>query len=209
MADERLTFLRTYSWPTVGNATMTILLPDATVARIEQINPAIVSEKCPLLGFAFDDGIDGSHASLEASSENAIVCLLRYLYTNDYLPEEHEETLTPGLLLHAEVYKLARDFDVPELQVAAYCNFSGQTEMSCSLPTPLADLCDTIRFVYTHLENEQSLIDTLLHYCVSVFGYHRLGSNQDFRQAAFDLSLARCRWLLGVLEVGNGDSVML
>lgn len=165
---------------------MTILLPDATAARIEQISPTIVSQKCPLLGFAFDDGVDGSHASLEASSENAIICLLRYLYTDGYLPEESQEAPTPGLLLHAEVYKLARDFDVPELQVAAYCNFSHETELSCSLPTPLTDLCDTIRFVYKHLENEQSLIDTLLHYCVSVFGYHRLGSNEDFRQAAFD-----------------------
>lgn len=185
-ADLRLSFLRGYSWPMVGTASITILLPDTTVARIDRVSPTVVSKKCPLLGFAFEDGVEGSHASLEASSENAVVCLLRYLYTDDYIPQEHQETSTACLLIHAEVYKLARDFDVPELQVAAYCNFSRETEMSCSLPTPLTDLCDTIRFVYKHLENEQSLIDTLLHYCVSVFGYHRLGSNQDFRQAAFD-----------------------
>lgn len=169
-----------------GTASITVLLPDNTVARIRQVCIHTINTKCALLGYTFEDGIDGSQACLEASSENAVVCLLRYLYTDNYLTRGEEHATIPTLLIHVEVYKLARDFDIPELQVAAYCNFSRETELSCSMPNPLVDLCDTISFVYKHLPNEQSIVDTLLHYCVSVFGYHRLGSNQTFRQAAFD-----------------------
>lgn len=170
-----------------GNATITVILPDSTVSRINHVSPTTISEKCPLLYYAFDSSAYGEQqASIEASSVAIVTSFLRYLYTGNYLTCD-EESGPCSLLKHVQIYKMARDFDIPELEVAAHVNFLRETETSCSIPTQPADLCDAIRFIYNHLASQQPLLDTLLNYCVSSFSYHGLGADANFRQVAFEV----------------------
>jgi len=90
-----------------------------------------------------------------------------------------------------EVSKIALHFDVPELQVQANVNFMRETEFACCTATAPPDLCTTIAFIYQNLvsqqlQKHQSLLDTLLNYCVSVFDYQALGSWQAFRDVVFN-----------------------
>ena len=182
MAD--LDFLNLYP---NGNAAITVLLPDGTVSRLDKLEPAAIADKCPLLFYALDDGPHGDHqASIEASSLDLVVSFCRFLYTGSYLTIA-EENAAGSLLKHAEIYKMARDFDVPELQVSAHVRFLQETDMSCCVPNAPAGLCETIRFVFKHLADQQPLVDTLLNYCVCSFRYHRLGSDPHFREVAFDV----------------------
>ncbi|KAF2687243.1 hypothetical protein K458DRAFT_333504 [Lentithecium fluviatile CBS 122367] len=172
-----------------ATATIMVLLPDGSATRIANVSPLMVLDKCPLLYHALEFGeYDLRQASIEATSRYAIVSLLRYIYTGNYLAENE-----PSFLLnHAETYKIAENYDMPDLQVSAYVNFSRQTEFSCSLKDPPVLLCETVRFLYGHLAShqsrqEQSLVDTLLNYCLAVFAYQGLGERADFRQVVFDL----------------------
>jgi hypothetical protein len=135
-----------------------------------------------------DDGPSNGHpqASIEASSKAAVTSFLRYLYTGSYLTSEEQDSAC-SLLRHAEVYKLARDYNVPELQTQAYLRFLMDIEYSCSFPNPPLELCEAIRFIYNHLAGEQQLIDNLVNYTVSSFHYHGLGKDDDFRQVAYDI----------------------
>lgn len=181
MAD--LDFLAAYP---DGNAAITVLLPDGTVSRIDNVSPMAIREKCPLLWYAFNDGPNGDQqASIEADSTALVACFLRFLYTGTYLSPE-EQDCPYSLLRHAQLYKMAQDFDVPELQVRANVSFLRETEFSSYMPNPPIDLCDAIRFVYKHLADQQHLLDTLLNYCVSSFRYHGLENDPTFRQVAFD-----------------------
>jgi hypothetical protein len=186
MAMAELDFLTEGSDAT---AVLMVLLPDGAVSHIAKVSPLMILDKCPLLYHALEFGEYGlRQASIEATSRYAIVSLLRYIYTGDYLAENE-----PSFLLnHAETFKIAENYDVPELQVAAYVNFCSQTEFSCSLKDPPVLLCETIRFLYEHLgghqsRQQQSLLDTLLNYCLAVFTYQGLGKRDDFRQVVFDL----------------------
>ncbi|KAF2660493.1 hypothetical protein K491DRAFT_589153 [Lophiostoma macrostomum CBS 122681] len=181
MAD--LEFLALYP----GNATITILLPNGQVQRIERVSATAIGDKCPLLWYCFGDGpANDQQASIEASSIALVVSFLRYLYTGNYLTAI-QESGPFSLLHHAQLYKMAQDFDVPELQVAAHVNFMRETEISCCVPHPPLDLCAAIEFVYKHLAGQKPLIETLLNYCVFSFKYHGLGTDSGFRQLAFDI----------------------
>jgi hypothetical protein len=170
-----------------GSATITILLPDGTVTRIDRLSPEVIAEKCPLLYYALDDGPQGDRqASIEAESQELVISFCRFLYTGNYLTFA-EENGSCSLMKHAAMYKMARDFDVPELEVSAHVRFLQETEMSCCVPYPPAGLCDAIRFVFEHLADQQPLIDTLLNYCVAMFKYHRLDTDHEFRQIAYDV----------------------
>jgi hypothetical protein len=181
MAD--LEFLSLYP----GNANITICLPDGQIKRIDRVSATTIADKCPLLFYCFENGpLNHQQASLEANSIALVISLLRYIYTGNYLTEAQENGPC-SLLHHAEMYKMAQDFDVPELQVAAHVNFIRETEMSCCVPNPPIDLCAAIEFVYRYLGSQQPLIDTLLNYCVSSFKYHGLGTDSGFRQSAFHI----------------------
>jgi hypothetical protein len=169
-----------------GSATLIVLLPDCTVSRIPNLNPAIINIKCPLLGYAFDDGPNGDlQATIEATSPAVVAAFLRYIYTDDYPPPQEDDGPF-SLLIHAEIYKLALNYDVPMLQVLAQSCFFRETELSCSVPYPPIDLCAAIRFIYEDRDCFQSFIDTLVNYCVTCFKYHGLGSNSEFRRVAFE-----------------------
>jgi hypothetical protein len=151
----------------------------------DRINPYRLIERCPLLYHAFESDVEHRpQASIEAPSQAAMISLLRYCYTGNYLPFVAEDAHIT-LVLHAHVYKMAEDFDIPELQLQAHGNFSVQVDCACSLPAPPHDLLDTIRFVYVYFASpqarqQQGLIHTLLNYCISVFQYHHLGESVEF-----------------------------
>lgn len=172
---------------TGGNATLLVTCPwPYSTERIQGLSPTIIGERCPLLMYAFDDGPDGCpQAGIEATSAESVNIFLRYLYTGGY-PSPDDTERPSSLLNHAEVYKMAMDFDVPELKVLVNYSFTRETEFACSTPDKPIDLCEAIRFVYEHLPGEQDIIDTLLNYCVSNFAYHRLGSLPAFRQMAYE-----------------------
>jgi hypothetical protein len=97
-----------------------------------------------------------------------------------------------SILPHAETYKIAEDFDVPELQLLAHGNFSCQLEFACCLPIPPQDLLETVRFVYRHYASQQArrqhgLVGSLLNYCISTFLSHKLGEDAEFLQIAAEI----------------------
>ncbi|KAH7400855.1 hypothetical protein DE146DRAFT_476758 [Phaeosphaeria sp. MPI-PUGE-AT-0046c] len=172
-----------------SNATLKIVDFQGGVYNVsDRISPFRLLDKCPLLYHAFEYSSQGRlQASIEAPSRAGAIALLRYCYTGSYLPPGSE--FAPILLLlHAQVYKIAEDFDMPELQLSAHGNFSVQVDCACSLPMAPQDLLETIRYVYIHLASsqarqQQGLVHTLLHYCISRFQYHRLGESTEFLEA--------------------------
>ncbi|KAF2133349.1 hypothetical protein P153DRAFT_353720 [Dothidotthia symphoricarpi CBS 119687] len=192
---DDLSFLENYGY--ADNATLKVALPDGQVCHISDcVNPFRFLDHCPLLYHAFESDEHGRlQASIEATSTSSVVSLLRFCYTGGYIPIEQCAELF-SLLQHAEIYKLASNFDVPELQLVAHGNFSCQIECACSLPTTPQDLPETIRFVYKHfsgheLQQEHNLVNTLLNYCVSAYHYHKLGENAEFLKVVDDIPIFR------------------
>ncbi|KAF2016333.1 hypothetical protein BU24DRAFT_199710 [Aaosphaeria arxii CBS 175.79] len=170
------------------DSTISVLLPDGPIVRVADVSYLFITSKCPLLSYTFESSLDGGYqACIEVTSEAAMVRLLRYIYTDSYLTSDEESTLNISLLTHVETYKIARDYDLPALQLAANSSLTRAVEISCSVPNPPSGLCDTIRFVYKHLAAEQCLLDTLLNYCVSAFRYHRFGTDPEFQRVAFEI----------------------
>ncbi|KAF1920831.1 hypothetical protein BDU57DRAFT_26781 [Ampelomyces quisqualis] len=176
-----------------SNAVLKAVDGDGRVCHIShRINPFRLIDKCPLLYHAFECGVkDRPQASIEAPSQTAVISLLRYCYTGSYLPFTAEDAPVT-LLVHAHVYKMAEDFDIPELQLQAHGNFSVQVDCACSLSTPPHDLLETIRFVYIYFASpqarqQQGLVNTLLNYCISVFQYHQLGESVGFLEVVQQL----------------------
>lgn len=172
-----------------ATATLVVLLPDASITHIAGVSPLRILDKCPLLYHALEFGEHATRqANIEAPSRYAIISLLRYIYTGEYFPD-YEFTF---LLNHVETFSIADSYDMPDLQLKAYVNLSRQTEFSCSLKEAPVTLCETIRFIYTHSASfrssrGQSLLDTLLNYCLAIFTYQGLGERSDFQQLVFDL----------------------
>jgi hypothetical protein len=183
---EDVTFLEYFDGDlSDSNATLKAVDCEGRVWHIsDRINPLQLLDKCPLLYHAFENGFQGRlQASIEAPSSTAAIALLRYCYTGNYLP--YSDDPPNLLLLHAHMYKMAEDFDIPELQLLAHGNFSVQIDCACSLPTPPQDLLKTIHYVYAHFASpqarqQQGLVNTLLNYCISVFQYHKLGGSVEF-----------------------------
>ncbi|KAL1648997.1 hypothetical protein SLS61_006519 [Didymella pomorum] len=180
-----------------SNAILKAVLPGGKVIHISNaISPLKFLDTCPLLYHAFEYNAQSRlQASLEASSDTAVISLVRYCYTGSYLASEPDGD-SILLLQHAETYKIAEDFDVPELQIVAHGNFSCQIEFACCLPKHPQDLLDTIRFIYRHFASDEArrnhnLVDTLLNYCVSVYFYHKLGESLDFLTAVHEIPAFR------------------
>lgn len=177
--------LRFLGWFPPGNAALSISASNGALTTIHGLNLEIIERKCPVLALSFEENASGiARASFDAESVDVVVHFLRFLYTGNYngFGVEH-----PTLYMHAQLYQVGDVFGLPELQDLAYANAIVVTELACSFPTPLPELCEAIRFIYAHLAAQTSFIDTLLHYCASCFSQHNLGSNQDFRQVACEL----------------------
>ncbi len=183
---EDLAFLEHAAKYDEGNATLKAVLDSGEVCHISDIICAYkFLDSCPLLFHAFEYGNGTRHyASITAPSRSALISLVRYCYTGNYLPPDAD--YEPILLLpHVEIYKMATDFDVPALQLLSNANFTSQTEFCCCLPYPPQDLLETIRFIYKHYADQKSrqqhnMVDSLLNYCISQFTYHNLGQNMGF-----------------------------
>ncbi|KAF1933022.1 uncharacterized protein M421DRAFT_255126 [Didymella exigua CBS 183.55] len=180
-----------------SDAILKAVLPDGKVIHISNaISPFKFLETCPLLYHTFEYNAQSRlQASIEASSETAVISLARYCYTGSYLADEPDGD-SILLLQHAETYKIAEDFDVPELEIMAHGNFSCQIEFACCLPKHPRDLLDTIRFIYRHFASDDArrnhnLVDTLLNYCVAVYLYHKLGESLDFLTAVREIPAFR------------------
>lgn len=176
-----------------SDAILKAVLPGGEVVHISNsISPYKFLDACPLLYHAFEyNAQDRLQASIEVSSETAIISLARYCYTGSYLAGEPDGD-SILLLQHAEAYKIAEDFDVPELQILAHGNFSCQIEYACCLPNPPGDLLDTVRFIYRYFASDEArrkhnLVDTLLNYCVAVYLYHKLDESLDFLTAIHEV----------------------
>lgn len=177
-----------------NTATLKVVLPHGQVEHIsDQICPYRLLDNCPLLYHAFEFGHHSRlQASIEAPSRSAVIALLRYCYTNNYLPPDAE--YAPIMFLpHAQIYKMAKDFDIPELQIMAHGHFAFQVEFACSLPEPPNDLLETIRYIYVHFASPEArlhedILQTLLNYCISVFQYHKLGESAEFLEVVTDIA---------------------
>lgn len=191
---EDLTFLEQLGGDCgASNATLKFVHAGGFVSPISDcVNPYRLLDNCPLLYHAFEHGSRGRlQASIEGPSQAAVISLLRHCYTSSYLPPCVDDA-QPLLLLHAHVYKLAEDFDVPELQLVAHGNFTVQIESACSLPTPPQDFLETVRYVYANFASPQArqrqgLVHTLLNYCISVFLSQRLGESTNFLEVVRQL----------------------
>jgi hypothetical protein len=191
---DDLTFLSDFaSQYSFGQGTLRVALPNGQVEHVSDcINPNRLLDRCPLLYHVFEFGHESRlQASIEAPSRTAVICLLRYCYTGSYLSQDAD--CGPILLLpHVQMFRVAEDFDVPELQLLAHGNFSCQINYACSLPDPPQDLLETIQYIYMHFSSPQSrqhdgIHQTLLNYCISVFQYHRLAENAQFLWLVRDL----------------------
>ncbi|KAF2852968.1 hypothetical protein T440DRAFT_391815 [Plenodomus tracheiphilus IPT5] len=170
----------------LNTATLKAVLPSGQVCHIsDNVNPYSTIDRCPLLFHAFEFGHRGRlQASIDAPSRSAIVALLRYCYTGRYLnPCVESENTT--LLLQVQLYKMAVDFDLPELKLLVHGNFTCQMEAAACLGDPPVDLLDTVRFIYRYFSDQQSrhqhgLVATLRNYCLSTYMYHNLGHSEEF-----------------------------
>ncbi|KAF2803691.1 uncharacterized protein BDZ99DRAFT_526174 [Mytilinidion resinicola] len=197
-----------------GNASLSVVASDG-VMTIHNLHPGTIGRRCPLLELSFEQGASGiPRASVEATSVDLVVHFLRFCYTGDYLSYDDMGALPFSLLMHAQLCRMAEIFEVPELQALAHTNVIRETELACSLPSPPLDLCPAIRFIYEHLADQRPLVETILHYCVYCFLQHRLGTDDSFRQVAFELrpfhqDLCRTSFQRGFQDDGAIDIVRL
>ncbi|KAF2828645.1 hypothetical protein CC86DRAFT_288307 [Ophiobolus disseminans] len=186
---DDLTFINDWA---PGYGTLKAVYPNGQVDHISDcIEPHLLLDKCPLLYHVFEYGHPNRiQAEIEAPSRTAVIALLRYCYTGSYLPWDAE--YAPILFMpHVELFKMAHDFDVPELQLLTHGNLSCQVSYACSLPNPPQDLLETIQYVYKHCARPQQqhddLRNTLLNYCISVFQSNQLGDSAQFLQVVREI----------------------
>lgn len=199
-----------------STATLKAVLPSGQVCHIsDNINPYRFVDKCPLLFHAFESRNHGRlQACFDVPSKTAIVLLLRYCYTGDFL-DSSAQLGHISLLLHVHLYDMAVDFDIPELQLLTHGSFACQMETAACLPHRPEDLLDTIRFIYEHFadpvsRHQHGLVNILCNYCIATYMHHELGVDKDFLEVvseipAFHQDLCRtnmernfaddCRWL--------------
>ncbi|KAF2473476.1 uncharacterized protein BDR25DRAFT_132372 [Lindgomyces ingoldianus] len=171
-----------------GNATLIVSLPDGTLPHIPGLNLNIIGDSCPVLSLNFEHGFSGcSQATIHASSIEVVERFLRFIYTGSYMTDYDIDTGTCSLAVHAELYKLGRDFDLRGLQETSKATFLCQLDFSSSIPKMPTDLCKAVRFIYEHPKDQTGLLETLWHYCCSNFVYHRFSEEDDFRNLVCDV----------------------
>lgn len=170
-----------------GNATLRIHVPNETVTVIPGLNTDVIAQRCPLLALGFESGSSGPTCDIEADSYVVAVSFLRYIYCGSYVVYGTFDHQPRSLLVHAELFRIASLYDVPDLQMMARANIIADTEWSCSVRKPPDDLCAAIRFIYANLPKERNIVDTILQYCLSCFIYHGLNVNDEFRHLTFEV----------------------
>ena len=178
-------------WYPEGKATISYQSDNGDLASINNLNHDLITERCPLLSQAFEDSRSGPQLYLEALTSATALSFIRFLYMGTYalddLREDLYDDVPTSVLLHCQLYRLGDIYDLPDLKTQAYVNVVRQCEFGCSSADQPIDLCPAIRFVYQHLRQHQSLVDTIVSYCVSCFLRHRLAEDAEFKRLAFDL----------------------
>lgn len=187
-SQAELSFLE---WYPRGDATITYLNTEGDVQSIAGLSPWIIEERCPLLAEAFEPGRFGPRLHLEALTTATATPFVRYLYTGSYAlygtSGDLYEDVPTSVLLHCQLYRLGDIYDLPDLKQQASVNVTRQCEFGCSSPDKPIDLRDAIKFLYEHLPDHSSLIETIICYCVSCFLRHRLADDFEFRTMAYNL----------------------
>lgn len=174
-----------------GNGVLTFLDDDKQLITIAGINVNLIDQRCPLLAMAFEESRSGPKLYLESLSSATALPLLRFLYTGSYafIPtsDDFYEDVPTSVLLHCQMYRLGDMYELNELKTQAYVNVLRQCEFGCSSPEKPIDLCAAIRFIYEHLRAHETLVETMINYCVSCFLRHRLAQDPDFQKLAYEL----------------------
>ena len=178
-------------WFPEGNATIIYQNDDGDIESVNNLDYSIIKERCPLLAAAFEESRSGPQLYLEALTPATALPFIRFLYMSTYAVDQSPGTLyedvPTSVLRHCQLYRLGDIYDLPDLKTQAYVNVVRQCEFGCSSADQPVDLCPAIRFVYKYLSQHQSLIETIVGYCVSCFLQHRLADDEDFKQLAFKL----------------------
>ncbi|KAF2083212.1 hypothetical protein K490DRAFT_60677 [Saccharata proteae CBS 121410] len=161
-----------------GQASLYIHSPDDT-RIIDGLVISRIEERCPLLAWSFESGKSSlAKASIEVMSPESGICFLRYCYTGDCI--DGSNAGGSSLLVLCELFKLAIDYECPELRVKVHGYIVNEIELAGSFPQPLEHLVPSIWFIFEKLADQKSLIDAILHYCISCYKYHKLGEDPEF-----------------------------
>jgi hypothetical protein len=167
-----------------GIADLVVHAADHSSFTFRDLHIGYLEMACPLLAFSFEDrGNEGRQfLSLHADIE-LIARFLRYLWTGCYhVLDEQGYELSCTFPMHAQLYRYGELYAVPQLKSIAYCHISQICELGCSMPTAPNDLCETLRYLYENVKEDKLVHETILHYCISRFNSHHLGSDTGFRK---------------------------
>jgi hypothetical protein len=199
-----------------GNGQLTVYTPDNRSFVFPDLDLDYIAGICPLLAYSFEGGPQGRKLhSLNASSVELVSRFLRFLYAGNYHVLDHQGLELPcSLLMHAQLYHYGELYDVHLLMDSAYLHISQICEMACSMPTSPKDLCDALRYLYLNVKDGKEVHDTILHYCMNCFVYHRLSANEEFLKLvvevkAFEQDIFRINMERGFSDEGMSNSCCL
>lgn len=178
-------------WYPPGNATLSFQNDQDETETISNLNIDIISERCAIIGHAFEPSRSGPQVRLDILTSATALPFLRYLYTGTYAlkgpTEDFYEDVPTSVLFHAQLFRLGDIYDLPDLKSQAYVNILRQCEFGCSSPNKPIDLCPAIRYIYDNLAKYDNLIDAIINYCVSCFLQHSLAEDENFKKLAYEL----------------------
>ena len=165
-----------------GNADLVVHAPDHSSFSFRNLNEQYLIETCPLLAFSFEERPQGRKSlSLNASSVELVARFLRFIYTATYhIVDDHKREISCSFLMHAQLYRYGELYDLPQLRSRAYIHISQICELGCSMPSAPVGLCETLRFLYDKVTTDKTCHESILHYCISRFNAHHLGTNPEF-----------------------------
>ena len=119
-------------------------------------------------------------------SRIAVISLLRYICLQDYRMSDQLIDRPCSLLLHLQMLKVAKLYNIDPLKKQARGHLRCELEIACCTNSPAIDLVNAIRFLYLELDDEDDVKDDFGHYCVENFAYHNLGKDESFRQTIYE-----------------------
>ncbi|KAK5169463.1 uncharacterized protein LTR77_005439 [Saxophila tyrrhenica] len=176
-----------------GNATISFYNDRGQLETIPNVNIQLIEDRCPILAMAFEESRSGPQLFLETVTSQSAWPFLRFLYSGTYAlnggfaSDVWWEDVPTSVLAHCQLYRLGDIYDLPELKTRAYVNVVRQCEFGCSSPNKPIDLCAAIEYIYEHLRQHESVVDTLINYCISCFLSHNLERDPDFQKLGFEL----------------------
>ena len=115
----------------------------------------------------------------------AAICLLRFLYLEDYLLCPDAGDRPCSLLLHMHMVSIGERYQLPQLELQAKLNLMQELERSCYVNQPPLGLIEAIQYLVLELDNSDDIKETVANYCVGCLKYHNLLGWEAFRQIIF------------------------